>query len=112
MADGQVIFEIKGDPSNINQTVKDVTNNIQNESKKWDQSVDGSMDKAGKSFLNLKTVAAGAITAIGAAMIKFGREAIDAASDLREVQNVVDTVFGDDARVIDDWSKRPEKSSV
>lgn len=106
MADGQVIFEIKGDPSNINQTVKDVTNNIQNESKKWDQSVDGSMDKAGKSFLNWKTVAAGAITAIGAAMIKFGREAIDAASDLREVQNVVDTVFGDDAMVIDDWSKK------
>ena len=28
MADGQVVFEIKGDPSNINQTVKQVTGNI------------------------------------------------------------------------------------
>ena len=106
MADGQVIFEIKGDPSNVNQTVKQVTGNIQQESKKWDQAVDDSMDKAGKSFLNWKTVAAGAITAIGAAVIKFGQEAIEAASDLAEVQNVVDTVFGDDARVIDNWSKK------
>ena len=106
MADGQVVFEIKGDPSNINQTVKQVTGNIQQESKKWDQSVDDSMDKAGKSFLNWKTVAAGAVTAIGMSLINLGREAINAASDLAEVQNVVDTVFGDDARVIDDWSKK------
>ena len=106
MADGQVIFEIKGDPSNINQTVKQVTGNIQQESRKWDQAVDDSMDKAGKSFLNWKTVAAGVVTAIGAAVIKFGQEAIEAASDLAEVQNVVDTVFGDDARVIDNWSKK------
>ena len=106
MADGQVIFEIKGDPSNINKTVKQVTGNIQQESRKWDQAVDDSMDKAGKSFLNWKTVATSAVAAIGAAVIKFGQEAIEAASDLAEVQNVVDTVFGDDARVIDNWSKK------
>ena len=69
MADGQVVFEIKGDPSNVNQTVKQVTGNIQQESRKWDQAIDDSMDKAGKSFLNWKTVATGAITAIGAAVI-------------------------------------------
>ena len=106
MADGQVVFEIKGDASNVNQTVKQVTGNIQQESKKWDQAVSDSTDKAGKSFLNWKTVAVGAITAISAAVVKFGKEAIDAASDLAEVQNVVDTVFGDDARVIDNWSKK------
>lgn len=106
MADGQVVFEIKGDPKNVNQTVKQVTGNIQQESRKWDQAVDDSMDKAGKSFLNWKTVVTGAITAIGAAVVKFGREAIGAASDLAEVQNVVDTVFGDDARVIDNWSQK------
>lgn len=106
MADGQVVFEIKGDPSNINQTVKQVTGNIQNESKKWDQSVDDSMNKAGSSFLNWKTVAVGAITAIGAAVVSFGKEAIEAASDLSEVQNVVDTVFGDGARQIDSWAQK------
>ena len=106
MADGQVVFEIKGDPSNINQTVKQVTGNIQNESKKWDQSVDDSMNKAGSSFLNWKTVAVSAITAIGAAVVSFGKEAIEAASDLSEVQNVVDTVFGDGARQIDSWAQK------
>ena len=106
MSDGQVVYEIVGDASNVNKTVKQVTSNIQSESKKWDQAVDDSMDKAGESFLNWKTVAAGAITAIGAAVIKFGQEAIEAASDLSEVQNVVDTVFGDGARVIDNWSQK------
>ena len=37
MADGQVVFEITGDDQKINQTVKQVTSNIQTESKKWDQ---------------------------------------------------------------------------
>jgi hypothetical protein len=105
-SDGQVVFEIKGDPSNVNQTVKQVTGNIQNESKKWDQAVSGATDSAGKSFLNWKTVAVGAITAIGTAVIKFGQEAIEAASDLSEVQNVVDTVFGESSRAIDDWSQK------
>ena len=78
MADGKVEFQIVGDASQVNQTVKQVTSNIQSESKKWDQSVDDSMNKAGKSFLNWKTVAAGAVTAIGAAMLKLGKEAIHA----------------------------------
>ena len=106
MADGKVEFQIVGDASQVNQTVKQVTNNIQSESKKWDQSVDDSMNKAGKSFLNWKTVAASAVTAIGAAMLKLGKEAIDAASDLQEVQNVVDTVFGKGAGQIDAWAKK------
>lgn len=106
MADGQVIFEIKGDPTNVNQTVKQVTNNIKDESKKWDQAVSDSTENAGKSFLNWKTVATGAVIAIGAAFVKLGREAVDAASDLQEVQNVVDTVFGDGAKQIDSWAQK------
>ena len=104
--DGSVVFEIVGDPSKINQTVKQVTNNIEQESKKWDDAVDDSTDAMESSFLNMKTVAAAAVGAIGAALMKFGREAIDAASDLAEVQNVVDTVFGDGARVIENWSQK------
>ena len=112
MSDGQVVFQITGDASNVNQTVKQVTSNIQSESKKWDQAVSDSTDKAGKSFLNWKTVAVGAASAIGAALIKIGSESIEAASELAEVQNVVDTVFGDGARQIDDWAKRPGLRSV
>ena len=106
MADGQVVYEIVGDAKSVNQTVKQVTSNIQQESRKWDQAVDESTEKAGKSFLNWKTVAVSAIAAIGAAAIKLGKEAIEAASDLQEVQNVVDTVFGDGARTIDAWAQK------
>ena len=106
MADGQVVFEIKGDSKDINITVKQVTNDIQQESKKWDKAVSDSNDKSGKSFLNLKTVAVAAVAAIGSALIKFGQESIEAASDLAEVQNVVDTVFGDGANQIDTWAKK------
>lgn len=105
-ADGQVVFEIKGDPKDINQTIKRVTGDIEQESKKWDQAVDESTDKMGKSFSVMKTVAAASIAAIGAALLKFGQESIDAASDLAEVQNVVDTVFGDGANQIETWSKK------
>lgn len=106
MADGQVIFEIRGDSSNIDRTVRDVTNNIQDESRKWDDAVRDSNESSEKSFLNWKTVAAGAVAAIGAAIVKFGSESIQVASDLDEVQNVVDTVFGDGARQIEAWAQK------
>jgi hypothetical protein len=106
MADGQVVFEIKGDASNVNQTVKQVTGNIQQESKKWDQAVSDATDSAGKSFSNWKLAATAAVTAIGAALVNFGKQAIQTASDLQEVQNVVDTVFGSGANQIEAWAKK------
>ena len=106
MADGQVVFEIKGDASNVNQTVKQVTGNIQQESKKWDQAVNDATDSAGKSFSNWKLAATAAVTAISAALINFGKQAIQTASDLQEVQNVVDTVFGSGANQIEAWAKK------
>lgn len=47
----------------------------------------------------------GAIVAGGAAMTGLGIKAISLASDLDEVQNVVNVAFGDDANVIDEWAK-------
>lgn len=43
--------------------------------------------------------------AIGVALVKVGKDAIQLASDLVEVQNVVDVTFGKDAEVINKWSK-------
>lgn len=40
----------------------------------------------------------------GVALAGFGVKAIDMASDLDEVQNVVDVTFGDGASVIDEWA--------
>ena len=39
------------------------------------------------------------------AITKFGLECVDAASDLQEVQNVVDVTFGNSAAEIDAWAK-------
>ena len=107
MADGQVVFEIKGDPTNVNQTVKQVTNNIQNESKKWDQAANQATGDIEKSFANMAGKIVGTLTAagIGAILLNWGSAAVEAASDLAEVQNVVDTVFGDGAKQIESWSK-------
>jgi hypothetical protein len=108
MPDGQVVFEIKGDPSNVNQTVKQVTNNIQQESKKWDQAADKATGDIEKSFANMAGNIVGTLAAagIGSILIKWGSAALETASNLAEVQNVVDTVFGDGSRQIEAWSKK------
>ena len=107
MADGQVVFEITGDPKGINQTVKQVTSNIQSESKKWDAAAGEATSDIEKSFANMAGKIIGTLTAagIGSILLNWGKAAIDAASDLAEVQNVVDTVFGDGARQIEAWAK-------
>jgi hypothetical protein len=107
MADGQVVFEISGDSSGINKTVKQVTNEIDRESKKWDNSVDKSTGDMKNSFTKmLGNISAAMIAAkIGEKILEWGQAAIDAASDLAEVQNVVDTVFGDASSTIDKWAK-------
>lgn len=50
------------------------------------------------------------LAAGGAALGAFGIKAIDTASDLQEVQNVVDTTFGDNASKINSWSKAAAES--
>ena len=107
MADGQVVFEIKGDSTNVDQTVKKVTSNIESESKKWDQAAGNATGSIEKSFASMAGKIVGTLTAagIGAILLNWGNAAVEAASDLAEVQNVVDTVFGDGARQIDNWAK-------
>lgn len=40
------------------------------------------------------------------AIFKFGKQCIDAASDLQEVANVVDVTFGKTAGIVNDWAKQ------
>ena len=51
---------------------------------------------------------AGTISAakIGQALLNIGKDAIQAASDLQEVQNVVDVTFGSNANKIEAWAKK------
>lgn len=65
---------------------------------------------AQKSFGLLKKAAAGGLVALGAGMAYVGKLGLDLASDLTEVQNVVDVTFGKGANQIDDWSKTALKN--
>jgi hypothetical protein len=108
MADGQVVFEIKGDASGINKTVKQVTNDIDKESKNWDKSVDKSTGDMEGSFKKMLGGISAAVVAakIGQKILEWGTDALNVASDLQEVQNVVDTVFGEGAATIENWAKK------
>lgn len=111
MADGRVVFEVVGDDKDINKTIKGITQNIEKESKKWDASVDestGNMESSFSAFL--KGVAKGFVAAgIGKMLLDIGKDAIQAASDLQEVQNVVNVTFGDSAGRIESWAKSAGK---
>ena len=112
MADGRVEFEIVGNDKNINSTIKNVTANIEKESKKWDGAAAGAADGASGSWAAAAGKIAGALSAAGVVSIlaKWGKAAIESASDLAEVQNVVDVTFGDGASKIESWSKSAGKA--
>ena len=107
MADGRVVFEVVGDDKHINQTIKNVTSNIKNESKKWDSAASQAADGASGSWVSAVAKIAGALSAAGVVSIltNWGKAAIQSASDLAEVQNVVDVTFGEGTGKIDNWAK-------
>ena len=112
MADGQVVFEITGDDRGINTSIKKVTENIKQESRKWDDAAGDAADGASGSWGAAAAKIVGALSAAGVVSIlsKWGKAAIDAASDLSEVQNVVDVTFGDSSGRIDAWAKQAGKA--
>lgn len=71
-----------------------------------------SFDKLGKSVNNsFKGLFKTAGLAIGlASLVKLGKTAIKTASDLEEIQNVVDVVFGQSANEINTWAKTTLRS--
>jgi hypothetical protein len=106
-SDGKVVFEIQGDPKGINTTLKDVTDNIKKESKKWDDAAESSAGSTEKSWTGaFKSIGIAAAAAkVAKVLLDWGKAAVSAASDLAEVQNVVDVTFGDGARQIDTWAQ-------
>lgn len=112
MADGQVVFEITGDDRGINTSIKKVTENIKQESRKWDDAAGDAAEGASGAWGAAAAKIVGALSAAGVVSIlsKWGKAAIDAASDLSEVQNVVDVTFGDSSGRIDAWAKQAGKA--
>lgn len=94
--DGRVVFRITADSSQATQALNDFEETAQNTA---DSTETAFSDSA-------KEIAA----SIGAAfsvkkILEFGKAAVDVASDLGEVQNVVDTTFGEEgAQKINEWA--------
>ena len=107
MADGQVVFEISADNKKAINGIKEVTDSIQSESKKWDDAAETGTNNIGNSFVGMAKKIGGALAAAGVAktLVEWGKAAIEAASDLQEVQNVVDVTFGESAGQIETWAK-------
>lgn len=105
--DGQIVFEVSADGKHAIADIKAITKAIQQEAGKWDDAAKGATDGISDKFSGmLKKVAAGfSAVKIGKALLDFGSAAVDAASDLREVQNVVDVTFGSNANQIETWAK-------
>ena len=106
--DGQVVIQVDADNKKALQSIQQLTNSIKNESKKWDDDVKHGTDSMNDAFANLAKKAAGYFSAakIGKALLDFSADAIEVASSLQEVQNVVDTTFGDGAAQIEAWASK------
>lgn len=84
MADGRIIIDTQIDNSGAEKGI-------------------GKLNSIAKNGLKIFT---GAIASTGTAMTGIGIKAIGLASDLEEVQNVVDVTFGKNANEINNWAKR------
>ena len=106
-SDGQIVFEVTADGKHAIADIKDITRAIQQESGKWDDAAKQSTDNISNSFSGMlkKIIAGFSAIKIGKALLDIGKDAIEAASALEEVQNVVDVTFGAGASQIDQWAK-------
>ena len=105
--DGQIVFEVTADGKHAIADIKEITRAIQQETGKWDTAAKQSADNMSNSFSSMlkKLIAGFSAVKIGKALLDLGKDAVQAASDLEEVQNVVDVTFGDGAAKIESWSK-------
>ena len=111
--DGKVVYKIEGDNS---QALK-ALDEFEKEAKKTGGQFEGTVkDTMNGAESTVSTTAAKIAKAIGSAfvtkqIIEFGKAAIGVASDLNEVQNVVDTTFGTEGAIrINEWARNAAES--
>ena len=108
MSDGQVVFEINGNNSGVKSVLDDTTKAIKDESQEWDNASKEGTDSIEKNFNKMLKSIASQITAAAIAkkLFEFAGESVQLASDLEEVQNVVDVTFGKTgSERINRWAK-------
>lgn len=108
MPDGRVEFEITADGRKAFASIDQITDELKKSGLKWEKDAKTSTDQISGSFEGMVKKIVGTISAaaIGKMLLNIGKDAIQAASDLQEVQNVVDVTFGDaGAAKIEKWAK-------
>lgn len=85
MSDGSLLFDTKIDSTGFTQGTQEIKSLAQNV-----------VAKIGLAF---------SAKEIAGALLSVGKQSIALASDLQEVQNVVDVTFGDGAAKVDSWAK-------
>ena len=106
--DGKVVYKIEGDNSQALKALDEFEKEAKKTGGEFDETVEDTMDGAEST---VSTTAAKIAKAIGSAfvtkqVIEFGKAAVGVASDLNEVQNVVDTTFGTEGAVrINEWAR-------
>jgi len=115
----ELMITLKANMASINNTVKTVNNsvkgmmsNINKDVKAGLNNVKSSVNKGARSLISMfkKVGAAIGIAFSLNAIRKFASSCIDLASDLTEVQNVVDVTFGDGADKINNFAKSAAKA--
>ena len=106
--DGKVVYKIEGDNSQAMKALDEFEKEAKKTGGEFDETV---KDTMGGAESTVSTAATKIAKAIGSAfvtkqIIEFGKAAIGVASDLNEVQNVVDTTFGTDGAIkINEWAR-------
>ena len=107
-SDGRVEFDIVANTKQVQQSLNQTTQMIEQSGKKWERSVNESSENIGNALnraFDINRIKDYAIKA-GQAIAQFAGDAIQSASALREVQNVVDVTFGANANQIETWAKK------
>ena len=95
MADGKIIIETDIDQSGAEKGVNQLEN---------------SLNKVGNKITSIGATAAKGVAVATGALGALGLKSIGVASDLQEIQNVVDITFGEGANTINDWAKTTKES--
>lgn len=106
MADGKVVYQIEGDSSQAMKALDKFERAAEESGKNVEDAVKEHSDNVEST---VSSTAAKIAKAIGSAfavkkIVDFGKAAVTAASNLEEVQNVVDTTFREGAPRIDEWA--------
>lgn len=113
MADGKIVFQIVAEATGIKSAIDEVTRSIASATSGWDQEANASGENISTALIGAfqKVTTSVAFVKITKMLLDLGVESINLASDLEEVQNVVDVTFGPKGSAqIEEWAQTASKN--